>query len=103
MLFRSEAAAQQGYGQNIAGLLSGQPFTQAQPFDYSGAIGGALNAAALGYELGGGSQFTRPTQLTNAPRVGYAMPLSQVQAAAPYTGRGFMYTPIYQARTLAGG
>lgn len=97
-----EAAAQQGYGTNIANLLSGQPFAQQQPFSYGGAIGNALNAAALGYDLAG-NQFTRPTQLTGQPRVGYAMPLSQAQAAAPYMGQGFMYSPIYQARTLAGG
>lgn len=99
-----EAAAQQGYGQNIAGLLSGQPFTQQQPFDYSGAIGGALNAAALGYDLTRG-QTSNPTYVGPMSRnwPSFSGQVRNVAPQTPYTGLGFMYTPIYQARTLAGG
>jgi len=69
-----EATAQQNYGINTAQALSGQPFTQQQPFSYGQAVGNALNAGALGYELGGGgrpagSQYSRPTQLPQGAQV----------------------------------
>jgi hypothetical protein len=94
-----EALAQTGYATNQANLLGGQGFAQAQPYSYGQAIGNALNAGALGYQLGGG-QYTRPTQLTNTGRVGYAMPVSQAQQAG-----GFMMPSYYSgpmARTLGG-
>jgi hypothetical protein len=67
-----EAGAQQNYGINTATALSGQPFMQQQPFSYGQATGNALNAAALGAELGGkpaGSKYTRPTQLPPGSQV----------------------------------
>jgi hypothetical protein len=69
-----EATAQQNYGINTAQALSGQPFTQQQPFSYGQAFGNALNAGALGYELGGGgrpagSKYSRPTQLPQGSQV----------------------------------
>jgi hypothetical protein len=53
---------------------SSQPFTQQQPFSYGQATGNALNAAALGFDLGGGgrpagSEYTRPTQLPPGSQV----------------------------------
>jgi uncharacterized protein YneF (UPF0154 family) len=47
-----EALAQTGYATNQANLLGGQQFAQAPPYSYSQAIGNALNAGALGYQLG---------------------------------------------------
>lgn len=69
-----EAGAQQNYGINTAAALSGQPFIQQQPFSYGQATGNALNAAALGFDLGGGgrpagSEYTRPTQLPPGSQV----------------------------------
>jgi hypothetical protein len=86
-----EATAQQNYGINTAQALSGQPFTQQQPFSYGQAFGNALQAGALGYELGGGgrpagSQYSRPTQLPQG---------SQVQ---PIPGAATSYSQ-YLART----
>jgi hypothetical protein len=69
-----EANSQQNYGINTAAALSGQPFMQQQPFSYGQAFGNALNAASLGYDLGGGgrpagSEYTRPTQLPPGSQV----------------------------------
>lgn len=63
---QQEAQAQENYAGQQSSMLSGQPFYQQQPFSYGQAAGNAMNAAALGYYLGGGpagSQYTRPTQL----------------------------------------
>jgi hypothetical protein len=69
----NEAGAQQNYGINTAAALSGQPFMQQQPFSYGQAFGNAAQAAALGYDLGGGrpagSEYTRPTQLPPGSQV----------------------------------
>jgi len=77
----NQAASQQGFAVNQANMLAGQPFAQMQPFSYGQAAGNALNAAALGYQLGGGNLgvTTRPTQVSGtAP--GYAMPLSALNS-----------------------
>lgn len=65
-----EAAAQQGYGLNVASALGGQPFTQQQPTNYGQMFGNAANAAALGYDLSmiapyrpAGAEYARPTRL----------------------------------------
>ena len=47
-----EALAQTGYATNAANLLGGQGFAQAPQFSYGQAIGNALNAGAMGYQLG---------------------------------------------------
>jgi hypothetical protein len=94
-----EALAQTGYATNQANILGGQGFAQAQPYSYGQAIGNALNAGALGYQLGGG-QYTRPTQLTNTGRVGYAMPVSQAQQAGGFMMPGYYSGPM--AWTLGG-
>ena len=52
---QEEASSQQGLAINQASALAGQPFAQAQPFSYGQAFGNALQAGALGYDLGGGS------------------------------------------------
>jgi|GEM_PF-1303550 len=78
----NQAASQQGFAVNQANMLAGQPFAQMQPFSYGQAAGNALNAAALGYQLGGGNLgvTTRPTQVSGtAP--GYAMPLSALNSS----------------------
>jgi hypothetical protein len=83
----NQAASQQGFAVNQANMLAGQPFAQMQPFSYGQAAGNALNAAALGYQLGGGNLgggnlgvTTRPTQVRgSAP--GYAMPLSVLNSS----------------------
>lgn len=56
-----EANAQQNYAINTSSALSGQPFMQQQPYNYSQAFGNALNAGALGYELGGGGNQSQGT------------------------------------------
>jgi len=48
--------SQQNYSGQQANLLSGQPFTQTQPFSYGQAFGNALNAASIGYDLAGSGQ-----------------------------------------------
>jgi uncharacterized protein YneF (UPF0154 family) len=48
------ASAQENLAINQSAAVAGQPFQQAQPFNYGQAFGNALNAAALGYDLGGG-------------------------------------------------
>jgi hypothetical protein len=78
----NQAASQQGFAVNQANMLAGQPFAQMQPFSYGQAAGNALNAAALGYQLGGGNLgvTTRPTQVSgSAP--GFAMPLSALNSS----------------------
>jgi len=64
----NQAASQQGFAVNQANMLAGQPFAQMQPFSYGQAAGNALNAAALGYQLGGGNLgvTTRPTQVSGS-------------------------------------
>jgi len=88
------ASAQQNYGVNQANLLSGQGFQQ-QPFSYGQAFGNALQAGALGYDLGGGgrpagSEYTRPTQLP----ANY-----QMQSPQPYQG-GTPNIPNYGGMTF---
>jgi uncharacterized protein YneF (UPF0154 family) len=56
-----EANAQQNYGINTAEALSGQPFMQQQPYNYSGAVNNALQAGALGYDLAGGGNQSQGT------------------------------------------
>ena len=69
------AASQEGYGVNVANMLSGQPFAQQQPFSYGRAIGNALNAGALGYEL------SQPRQQYGSVSPSYGM-----TDYRPYTG-----------------
>jgi uncharacterized protein YneF (UPF0154 family) len=92
-----EANAQQNYGVNTAAALSGQPFMQQQPYNYGQAFGNALQAGALGYDLGGGgrpagSEYTRPTQLPPGSQV---QPVGQVQPQQ----NNFLYSSM-MARNL---
>jgi len=65
-----EANAQQNYGINTSAALSGQPFMQQQPYNYSGAINNALQAGALGYDLaGGGGKGTAPSNMSKTAPV----------------------------------
>jgi hypothetical protein len=97
-----EANAQQNYGINTAAALSGQPFMQQQPYNYSGAVNNALQAGALGYDLaGGGGKGTAPSGMSKtAPVDPYAFMQGRGPTMQPQQNN-FLYSAI-MSRKLGG-
>jgi hypothetical protein len=96
-----EAGAQQNYGINTAAALSGQPFMQQQPFSYGQAFGNAAQAAALGYDLGGGKGTAPSGMSKTAPVDPYAFMQGRGPTMQPQQNN-FLYNAI-MSRNLTGG
>jgi hypothetical protein len=64
-----------------SGLLAGQEYTPTPQTNYSQMAGNALNAASLGYQLGGGNQGWQPSNAVNT-----AGPTQSGYSVRPVTG-----------------